>query len=175
MISAGWGKLLFFDDREYPTDNLRKRLEPTIPKLGTQWRVMYDFKPTATAHASESCPSFAINSWGSEHLVVIEVVCTSSSILLWINIDRPGFEAGSVESSQVPEVGKWTRIEISHEEKDGEYFLALSVGGQEVEKTEAHPDFKKLADVELEAGGVDGGLIPQPGFIRRLAVIGKLL
>ena len=129
-------------------------------------RVMYDFKPTATAHASESCPSFAINSWGSEHLVVIEVVCTSSSILLWINIDRPGFEAGSVESSQVPEVGKWTRIEISHEDRDGEYFLALSVGGQEVGKTEAHPDFKKLADVQIIAGGVnEGEVIPQPGFI----------
>ena len=173
MISAGWGKLLFFDVGEHSTNDVPSKKLAEIPKMGTQWRVMYDFKPTATAHASESCPSFAINSWGSEHLVVIEVACTSSSILLGIDIDRPGFEPDSVVSSQVPEVGQWTRIEISHEERDGKYFLALSIGGQEVGKTEAHPDFKKLADVELEAGGVDGGLIAQPGFIRRLAVIGK--
>ena len=76
-------------------------------------------------------------------------------------------------SSQVPEVGQWTRIEISHEERDGKYFLALSVGGQEVEKTEAHPDFKKLADVQIIAGGTAREVIPQPGFIRRLAVVGK--
>ena len=173
MISAGWGKLLFFDVGEHSTNDVPSKKLAEIPKLGTQWRVMYDFKPTATAHASESCPSFAINSWETEQVIVIEVSCTSSIILLGICCDRPGFEMDSVESSQVPEVGKWTRIEISHEERDGKYFLALSVGGQEVEKTEAHPDFKKLADVELEAGGVDGGLIAQPGFIRRLAVIGK--
>ena len=118
-----------------------------------------------TCQYIKKCLSFAIDSWENEQVLVIEVVCTSSSILLWINIDRPGFEADLVESSQVPEVGKWTRIEISHEEKDGEYFLALSVGGQEVERTEAHPDLKKLADVQIIAGGDSHGLIPQPGFI----------
>ena len=172
MISAGWGKLLFFDVGEHPTDNLPCKRLATIPKLATQWRVMYEFKPTATAHASKSCPSFGLYSLVNEQVLVIEVSCTSSSIFLGIGSERPGVEVDSVESSQVPEIGKWTRIVISHEERDGKYFLALSVGGQEVGKTEAHPDFKKLA-VELEAGGVDGGLIAQPGFIRRLAVVGK--
>ena len=174
MISAGWGKLLFFDDGEHPTDNLPvgKRLA-TIPKLTTQWRVMYDFKPTATAHAPKPCSSFALGSFENERVLMIAVACTSSRILLAIDIDRPGIEAGFVASSQVPEVGQWTRIEISHEERDGEYIMALSVGGQEVGKTEAHPDFKKLADVRIIAGGTAGEMIPQPGFIRRLAVVGK--
>ena len=169
MISAGWGKLLFFDVGENATNNVPHKILAEIPKLATQWRVMYDFKPTATAHASEPCPSFALYSLGNEQVLVIEVAFTSSSIFLGIDSFGPDL----VVSCQVPEVGKWTRIEISHEEKDGEYFLALSVGGQEVGKTEAHPDFKKLADVQIEAGGVNDGLIPQPGFIRRLAVVGK--
>ena len=174
MISVGWGKLVFFDDGKHPTDDLPcKRLEPTIPKLGTQWRVMYDFKPTATAHASEPCPSFALDSWENEQVLVIEEACTCSIVLLRICSDRPGVETRTVASNRVPEVGQWTRIEISHEERDGEYFLALSVGGQEVGKTEAHPDLKKLADVQIIAGGVTDGLIPQPGFIRRLAIVGK--
>ena len=172
MISAGWGKLLFFDVGEHPTDDLPSKKLSEIPKLATQWRVMYDFKPTATADASKLCPSFAIDSWETEQVIVIEVSCTSSSILLGIDSDSPGVEPGSVQSSQVPEVGQWTRIEISHEDRDGKYFLALSVGGQEVGKTEAHPVFKKLADVQI-AGSNSDGWIPQPGFIRRLAVVGK--
>ena len=173
MISAGWGKLLFFDVGENATNNVPHKILAEIPKLATQWRVMYEFKPTATAHASEPCPSFAIDSWENEQVLVIEVACTSSIVLLRICSDRPGVETRTVASNWVPEVGQWTRIEISHEEKDGEYFLALSVGGQEVEKTEAHPDFKNLADVRIIAGGTAGEMIPQPGFIRRLAVVGK--
>ena len=173
MISAGWGKLLFFDVGEHSTNDVPSKKLAEIPKLGTQWRVMYDFKPTATAHASKFCPSFALGSWENEQVLVIEVACTSSSILLGIDSDSPGVEPGSVQSSQVPEVGQWTRIEISHEDRDGKYFLALSVGGQEVGKTEADPDLKKLADVQIIAGSNCDGLIPQPGFIRRLAVVGK--
>ena len=173
MISAGWGKLLFFDVGEHSTNDVPSKKLAEIPKLGTQWRVMYDFKPTATAHASKFCPSFALGSWENEQVLVIEVACTSSSILLGIDSDSPGVEPGSVQSSQVPEVGQWTRIEISHEDRDGKYFLALSVGGQEVGKTEAHPDLKKLTDVQLYAGAAGGGVIPQHGFIRRLAVVGK--
>ena len=37
----------------------------------------------------------------------------------------------------------------------------------------ADPDLKKLADVQIIAGSNIDGLIPQPGFIRRLAVVGK--
>ena len=118
MISAGWGKLLFFDVGEHSTNDAPSKKLAEIPKLGAQWRVMYDFKPTATAHASKFCPSFALGSWENEQVLVIEVACTSSSIIL--GIDRPGFETRTVASNQVPEVGQWTRIEISHEERDGE-------------------------------------------------------
>ena len=170
MISAGWGKLLFFDVGEQPTNKLPSKILAKIPKLATQWRVMYDFKPTATAHASKLCPSFALYSLENEQVLVIEVACTSSFIVLGICIVRPGFER------QLPEVGQWTRIEISHEEKDGEYFLALSVGCQEVGRTETYPELKKLADVQIITGDTAGDdLNPQPGFIPRVAVVGKQL
>ena len=90
MISADWGKLLFFDDGEHPTNNLPQKILAEIPKLATQWRVMYDFKPTATAHASELSPSFALYSLVNEQVLVIEVSCTTSSIFLGIGSDRPG-------------------------------------------------------------------------------------
>ena len=78
MISAGWGKLLFFDVGEYSTNDVPPKKLAKIPKLGTQWRVMYDFKPTATAHASKFCPSFALGSWENEQVLVI---CSPYQIL----------------------------------------------------------------------------------------------
>ena len=72
-----------------------------------------------------------------------------------------------LESSQLPEIGEWTRIEISHEEVESNYFLSWSVGGREVGREEAGPDLKKLTDVKIGGGSY------QPGFVRRLVVLEK--
>ena len=79
---------------------------------------------------------------------------------------------------------------MSHEEVDGKYFLSLSVGGREVARTEAEPeysDLKKLTDVNVTLGYPEGvllddskvevgyheGILNQPGFLRRLVILEK--
>ena len=79
-----------------------------------------------------------------------------------------------LQSNQLPELGEWTRIEISHEEEEeGKYFLSLTVGGREVGREEvADPQLRELIDAKVTIGHTDRELT-QPGFIRRLVVLEK--
>ena len=70
-----------------------------------------------------------------------------------------------------PAVGEWTRIEVSHEEEDGKFFLSLSVGDAEVVKEEVtDPDLRNLSGVKILFGGLK---VSQPGCVRRLVVLQK--
>ena len=74
-----------------------------------------------------------------------------------------------LESNQLPKIGEWTRMEISHEEEDGKFFLSFGVAGRQLARKEA-TEFRELADVIISIGS-DSDL--QPGFIRRLVVLQK--
>ena len=75
-----------------------------------------------------------------------------------------------LESQQLPRIGEWSRIEISHEEEDGKYFLSFAVEGRELEKKEAtDPEFREMTDLTID---IDEHRI-QPEFIRRLLVLQK--
>ena len=75
-----------------------------------------------------------------------------------------------LESNQLPRIGEWTRIEVSHEEEDGKYFLSFAVGGRELGRKEAtDPEFREMTDVTIDIGRH----MIQPGFIRRLLVLQK--
>ena len=74
-------------------------------------------------------------------------------------------------SNQLPKVGEWTRIEISREEIDGKYFLALSVGGKEVGRKEVSEQ-RELVNVKFVLGHYLREKC-QLGFIRRLVVLEK--
>ena len=70
-----------------------------------------------------------------------------------------------------PAVGEWTRIEVSHEEEDGKYFLSLAVGDAEVVKQEVTDlELRNLSGVKIMFGGLK---ISQPGCVRRLIVLQK--
>ena len=80
--------------------------------------------------------------------------------------------------NQVPKVGEWTRIEISHKEEEGKYFLSLAVGGEHVGRGEVtDPVLKNPTDVKLEIGcrpgAAQGRTHPLPGFVRRVVVLQK--
>ena len=78
-----------------------------------------------------------------------------------------------LQSNQLPEVGEWTRIEMSHEEEDGKYFLSLSLGGKEVGREEvSDPLLRNLIDAQVTIGHSKRELT-QPGFIRRLVILEK--
>ena len=76
-----------------------------------------------------------------------------------------------VRLGRLPAVGEWTRIEVSHKEEDGKYFLSLTVGDAEVVKKEVTDyDLRNLSTVRILFGGLE---ILQPGYIRRIVVLQK--
>ena len=57
----------------------------------------------------------------------------------------------------MPKLFEWTRIEIGHEENNGEYLVTFSVGGKEVGRQEVYDeDLRKLEDVDLMIGSFRG-------------------
>ena len=79
----------------------------------------------------------------------------------------------AVESTQLPKVGEWTRIEFGHEKVDEKYFLSLSLGGREVGRKEVtNPELRKLTDIQVCIGDQIQEH-SQPGLIRRLVILEK--
>ena len=72
---------------------------------------------------------------------------------------------------QLPKIGEWTRIVISHEEEAGKYYLSFGVGGTQVARKEVtDPELRDMSDVKIRIG--NGGR-PQLGFIKGLVVLQK--
>ena len=149
-----------------------------IPKLGTQWRIIHDFKPTEYLQAAKPPKSLSVGTGDGKKP-------GSSFVFTHFPFPKIGLAHGirdnnnqilvelDVESTQLPKVGEWTRVEIGHEKVDEKYFLSLSVGGREVARMEVtDPKLRKLTDVKI---GIGSSLeeCRQPGFIRRLVVLEK--
>ena len=139
----------------------------TIPKLKAQWKIIYDFKPTEYIN-NQFTSSLGVLVGGRVRLDM-DIVFSSSQFGLelwrWDGVDQL-----LLESSQLPTIGEWTRIEVSHEEEDGKFFLSFAVGGRELGRKEAtDPEFREMTDVRIDIGRHR----IQPGFIRRLLVLQK--
>ena len=174
--------MVFFDPEEHqnlPTD------EPvelaSIPKLGAEWKIIHEFKPTEYFKPGDRHLGLGVI-FGMPARRVINLLFYSSKIVLRqgkaddmlslkeILTDNPS--ASCVASSQPPEVGEWTRIEISHEEVDGHYSLSLAVGGSEVGRMEDYLSLGQLNLVKVVIGG-GGPEFNQPGLLRRLVILEK--
>ena len=82
-------------------------------------------------------------------------------------------QAGAVVSSQLPKVGEWSRIEMTHERINDKCFLSLTVGGRHLGREDAtNPELRKLTDVKVCCGNFQEEHC-QPGFIRGLVVLEK--
>ena len=140
----------------------------TIPKLETQWKILYDVKRTEYLQVENPRKIYATLSIYVGRDAVVRASVSPPQILLggYLQGDAQQVAAGD----QVPKVGEWTRIEIGHEEEDGKYFLSFAVEGGELEKKEAtDPEFGEMTDVTID---IEEHRI-QPGFIRRLLVLQK--
>ena len=151
-----------------------------IPKLGSQWRIIYDFKPTEylqAANISRSCRGLYVitgesrtpgNSYFATYFPFPKI-CLAHGF----HVDNNQAQIQpAVASTQLPKVGEWTRMEIGHEKVDDKYFLSLSVGGREVGRKEVDdPGLRKPTNVKVRIGSLTQRI--QPGFIRRLVVLEK--
>ena len=90
------------------------------------------------------------------------------------NIRLLGVDHGNsvvdLESNQLPNLQEWSRIEIGHVEEEGNFFLTLSVGGQQLGR-EACQLGRSLTNVRIYSGSEFK--VQQPGFMRGLAVFDK--
>ena len=150
-----------------------------IPKLGSQWRIIHDFKPTEYLQAAD--PAFGLCVFTGDRktpgnsFLLTYFHFPKISLGLCIRDDNNQSQQAqpAVTSTQLPNVGEWTRIEIGHEKVDEKYFLSLSIGGREVVRKEVtDPELRKLTDVEIVIGHSHEEC-RQPGFIRRLVVLEK--
>ena len=165
--------MVYFDTEEHQIPDESIQLAE-IPKLGSQWRVIHDFNPR------EYLPGTVLVSVGvsmekSNPRGYVGVGFHPPKIGLGYLSSESNLNRMLVQSTQLPKVGEWTKIEIIHEEENGKFFLSLSVGGQEVGREEVTDlDLRQPTDVKICIGtdgkspvGFNGGVI------RRLVVLEK--
>ena len=168
---AGWGNLVHVDTKEYKiTDG--EILLVSIPKLAGQWKIIHDFKPTDYPQ-SPSYPPISLSLKTSSGDYFLGVLFPHPYIGLELLAVGEDSVSDCFKSDQLPKVGEWTRIEISHEEEDGKHFISLTVGGKESLREEVD-DFE-LSEIDgiRVLIGQDHDEPYQPGFIRGLVVLEK--
>ena len=162
---SGWGNLVFFDTEEH---QIAHKDISQIPKLGSQWRIIYDFKLTEYPQASTGAGFSLLTGDGLTPGSLIFAAFHLQKIVVAhciLNDNNQLQTQTDVASTQLPKVGEWTRIEIGHEKVDEKYFLSLSVGGREVGRKEVTgPELRNLTDVKVYI---------EHGFIRRLVFLEK--
>ena len=140
----------------------------TIPKLDTQWKILYDVKRTEHLQVENPRKYYDILSiWVGRDANVRATVSPPQIVLggYLFGDDNQLLAEQVVIGDQVPNVGEWTRIEIGHEEEDGKYYLSLAVGGEHVGRGEVtDPVLKNPTDVKLFIGKPH----PLPGNVRRV-------
>ena len=136
----------------------------SIPKLAAQWKIIHDFKPTKFLMGGELPVGLLVDlSSDGEFVLVISFPHPNIRLLgSWL-----GNSVADMESNQLPNLQEWSRIEIGHVEEEGNFFLTLSVGGQQLGR-EACQLGRNLTDVKIYSG-----LSPVSGFIRGLVVLDK--
>ena len=143
-----------------------------IQKLGDQWKVIHDLKPTAYLSA------------GSVYTCSFNLSLQSGSYFIAFSLERGSVGLGSYspqhdeevilgESMHLPQEGKWTRFELSQEfdENAGKYILSLSIGGVEVVKGEDEHNLHVQPEDAIIYNPDEYGEIS--GFIRRIVVLEK--
>ena len=173
--------MVFFDTQEHQILNVRHELV-TIPKLGTQWKILYDVKRTEHLQVENPRKYYDILNISVGRDTNVLATVSPPQIVLGVRYLRGEnnqvLARRVVTGDQVPNVGEWTRIEIGHEEEDGKYFLSLAVGGGHVGRGEVNdPALKNPTDVKLyigcHLGAVQGRAHPLPGFVQRVVVLQK--
>ena len=149
-----------------------------MPSLGGQWKVIFDFKLTEYVQEErERIVMSLVLYHNSRRFKCLGLAIGSSKICLHscdiVNHPTPVGESKiTIESNELPEVGKWTRVEISHEKEEDKYFLYLTVGGKELGKSDvtfaesrAAPPASTFLHLNVTK--------TQPGFVRRLVALRK--
>ena len=160
-----------FDTEEYLITN--SKTLATIPKLAAQWKIMHEFRPVEYPQpgAPDTSENIPVSLWVIVPMQKIVLACISFPFP-HIALQVPDPDGGKKVSKYqpLPQVGEWTRIEISCEEdeEDGNFFVVLSVGGRELGRMEVESE--EQTDVKI---GLGQEYEHQPWWARGLVVLQK--
>ena len=167
--------MVFFDTEEHQIrtpDDERVHLA-RIPKLSAQWKIIYDFQPTEYWHGKHTT-GLSVHLPSDDDLLELFVsFLPPKNMCLGVKDMNTGRTIVQVESNQLPKMqDEWSKIEISHVEESGKYFLSLSVGGNELGRKACELGRILPDEVNIYIGS-DILNLSQPGFIRKLLVLDK--
>ena len=175
-IFPGWGRLICssFDTLECKIEaGEQVPFVAFIPKLGKQWKVIFDLKIDEYTPPDDAVSLMLIKDTaeGDDIEMYCKVTFTSEVVRLQ-HIDYEGCEAWAHQIK----IGEWNRIEITQEEEeDEEFFLSLSVGDVYLGRLFVGSLDSKLE--HLKFTNVQPLLsvhnFPKPVFIRRFCVVEK--
>ena len=162
------------EDREITkvaTCNLTK-----LQKMALQWKIAVDFKPTASVGLNLYTPytPLLIVTFGVGGDFELRLQYRKDNIALMLFDPRKPRQPSlwKLKSTEVPKVGEWTRIEISHEEDAGKFFFVFSVGGTQMGREESYVGYRNFwlgEGLKIDLGCS----VRQPGFVRGLVVVEK--
>ena len=181
VFFAGWGNLVYFDTEEHqiPEGN-GKIILAEFQKLGTQWKIIHEFKPTEYPQGTEpTCKkppvSLVIGLKELSGRGYVGIAFPFPKIDLVYRIHKDDKQRKTLmflRSDQLPKLGEWTKIEISHEEENGRFFLSLTVGGMVVGREDVtDTELRNPTEVKICFGQIFWP--SQPGFIRKMVVLEK--
>ena len=157
--------MVFFDGEEHEIKAEKVRFT-NIPKLGTQWKVIFDLKPVIVGGG-------LVLSLCDSEIDRASLMLSMSSSHIFASNSQGNIEALQ-EADEVPKLGQWTRVEMTHEKVDGRFYLTLSLDGEEVARVEAHPGLQRLTDVSITfVAGIHAYMPDDQGSIRKLVVLGN--
>ena len=164
---AGWGNLVFFDPKEHQITD-KKVLLASIPKLEAQWKIIHEIKTTGY-------PEYPVPA-----SLTLEMTNHTMEFEFDSHLGCPDFSdlvfGPPIGMEQLPKLPEWTRIEISHVEEGGQYFLSITVGVRE-ERREGEEErgmqaselnLGNLTDVKIYSGN---DYQHQPRFVKGLMVL----
>ena len=167
LLLAGWGDLVFFDTREHELSQ-QKMSFAEIPKLAPQWKIIFEFKLKAQLMVDDIELRICFGELFSSLITAFVNSGIRLDQIIWDD-DLHQASARNIKSNIKPKIGEWTKIEISHERLGDQYFLAFSVDGREVGRTEGlDPELRNLTDLEIMTDGAE-----TEGVIRRVIVLEK--
>ena len=137
LSPPGWKKLVFFDMEEREISHKEINLA-NLQKMALQWKIAVDFKPTASVglnHSPLYTPLLIVTFGFGEFELRLQYRKDRIALSLF---DPLELNLWKLRSTEVPMVGEWTRIEISHEEEDDKFFFVFSVGGTQIGKEDSY-------------------------------------
>ena len=181
----GWGNLVFLDTKErrlpglifHPPlppacDTEETKILARIPKLGSQFRIIFDFKPTGLHSDDSDTDNYEV----LNALIMLKdsrplvFPFTFMGIRLIYKDDQE--RTKDTGDMPLPKPGDWNRIEVSHEEgEEGKYFLSLTLEDKKMCREEMATNvFASLTDVGIKSGFSRFIFNSRHGLIRQLVV-----